>query len=161
MSVRLRDRIAGALLLAAALVWVGLVYATIPPGQEATAGARAFPLWLGLALAALALMLLAQTFAGAGAADEPGGDGPVSGVEAWSVAAAIGLTILYGMVMERLGFLVATVLFVAAALTVLLRIRRPIFVAAMSFGISIGAYVLFQKVLGTYLPPGTWISVYF
>jgi putative tricarboxylic transport membrane protein len=160
MSGIVRERLAGTALLVAALVWVGLVYWTIPPSQDTTPGPRVFPLWLGLALAALAVAVIARTFV-ASAADGRDESGPVTGLEVWSVVSVIALTVLYGTVMEKLGFLVATTLFVAVALVVLLRITRPLFVASMALGMSVGAYLLFSKLLGTYLPPGTWISVYF
>jgi hypothetical protein len=41
-----------------------------------------------------------------------------------------------------------------------LRIRAPLKVAAMSLGLAIGCYLVFGKLLGTYLPPGTWITIY-
>jgi hypothetical protein len=88
-------------------------------------------------------------------------DRPPLGVEAWAVGATIVLTLAYGAVMEQLGFIVATALFVAAFMVVLLRIRRPVFVLAMAVGMSLGSYVLFGKILGTYLPPGTWITLQF
>jgi putative tricarboxylic transport membrane protein len=159
-SANRRDVIAGLVLLLGALVWVVLVYRTIEPSQGPEPGARAFPLIFGIALAALSVLMLAQALmsAGNGADDEPA---PAIGVEAWAVGATIVLTILYAAVIEQLGFIVATALFVAAFMAVLLRIRRPAFILVMSVAMSLGSYVLFGKLLGTYLPPGTWITIQF
>jgi hypothetical protein len=63
--------------------------------------------------------------------------------------------------MEPLGFIVSTILIVAAIMVVILRMRAPVMIAAMSVGISLGCYLVFGKLLGTYLPPGTWITIYF
>jgi len=63
--------------------------------------------------------------------------------------------------LERLGFVFSSMLFVASVMTMLLRIRRPVFVLAMSVGLSLGSYVIFGKLLGTYLPPGSWITIQF
>ena len=62
MSESLRNRIAGTVLLAVALVWIVLVYQTIAPSQGTEAGPRAFPLFFGYVLAGLSLLLLLQSF---------------------------------------------------------------------------------------------------
>ena len=160
MSAMARDRIAGSVLFAVALVWIVLVFMTIEPSQGPNAGPRAFPLFFGIALAGLSLLILLQSarpYPDAAAPDLPA----PARREGWAVAATIGCIVLYGAVLEPLGFIVSTVLIVAALMIAVLRIRAPITVAAMAIGLSLGCYLVFGKLLGTYLPPGTWITVYF
>lgn len=157
-----RDVIAGAVLLAASLIWIVLVYRTIDPAQGSEVGPRAFPLFFGVALAFLAALLALQGLAGRSDDDEASEAPPLPlPTEIWFVGGTIVLTLLYGSVMEQLGFIVSTAIFVAAVVVILLRIRRPLFVATMSVSLSLGAYVIFGKLLGTYLPSGTWISLQF
>jgi hypothetical protein len=161
MSPVLRDRITGAVLLATALVWTGLVYSTIPVGQGVPVGPRAFPLIFGIALALLSLAMLAQTLAVRDRAhSKPKRHAYTWRQEAWCLLATIGLTACYASVLPKLGFLPATTAFIALVLMLLLRITKPLLLLGMSVGISVGSYVLFAKLLGTYLPPGTWITFY-
>ena len=156
----MRDRIAGSVLLAVALVWIVLVFQTIEPSQGTNAGPRAFPLFFGIALAGLSILMLLQTLWPR--ADGANGEIPAPArKESWSVVAAIGAIVVYGALIEPLGFIVSTVLIVAAIMIVILRIYAPVTVAAMSIGLSLGCYLVFGKLLGTYLPPGTLITIYF
>lgn len=159
LSASVRDRVTGLVLLVVALVWIVLVFQTIEPSQDASAGPRAFPLFFGIVLAGLSLVMLLQTFWPRAATES---NIPASvRKEGWSVAATIGSIVLYGALLEPLGFIVSTVLIVAAIMIVVLRLQAPITIAAMSVGLSLGSYLVFGKLLGTYLPPGTWITVYF
>ena len=160
MTASMRDRIAGSILLAVALVWIVLVFQTIEPSPGTNAGARAFPLFFGIALAGLSLLILLQSvWPKPHAADLD--ISPPARSESWSVAATIGSIVVYGALLEPVGFIVSTILIVATIIIVVLRIRAPITVAAMSVGLSLGCYLIFGKLLGTYLPPGTWITIYF
>lgn len=161
MSSQTRDRAAGLVLLLTALAWVGAVLVTIPSVQGGFAGARAFPLFLGLVFVALSLMLLAQGYVGAASAPAADAAEPVTGEEVRTVALTILVTVAYGALMEPLGFLPSTALFVAAVMTVLLRIRRVPLILILSLALPVGCYILFGKLLGTYLPPGTWITIHF
>jgi len=160
MSVSMRDRIAGSVLFAVALVWIVLVFMTIEPSQGTNAGPRAFPLFFGIALAGLSLLILLQSLRPYADTAEPEIPAPARN-ESWSVAATIGFIVVYGALLEPLGFIVSTVLIVAALMIAVLRIRAPVPIAALSIGLSLGCYLVFGKLLGTYLPPGTWITVYF
>lgn len=161
MDVTVRDRVAGAVLLLVALVWCGLVYWTIPPGQGGLVGPRAFPLVFGLALGALSLALLAKSVLGRTSRGEDDKAPLVYPGETFSVIATVVAIVAYGFLLQPLGFIPATVLIVAAIMIVILRIRNMLAVAAMAVGLAIGCYVVFGKLLGTYLPPGTWITVTF
>ena len=160
MSPSVRDRIAGAVLFVVSLVWIVLVYQTIEPSQGIAAGPRAFPLFFGVVLAGLSLALLLQGFLSAGAADEADVQAAAPN-EISSVVATVGFLVLYGILLEPLGFIPSTIAIVAAIMIFVLRIWAPLRVAAMSFGLALGCYLVFGKLLGTYLPPGTVITIYF
>ncbi len=160
MSPALRDRITGAVLLAVALVWIILVYQTIEPSQGAAAGPRAFPLFFGVALAVMAMAMLVQTFLVPGVADNSDVQAALPG-ELTAVLLTIGTIVFYGLLLEPLGFIPSTIIVVAAMMVLILRIWAPLKVAAMSVGLALGCYLVFGKLLGTYLPPGTVITIYF
>jgi hypothetical protein len=159
VSPGLRDRIAGTVLLLVALVWIVLVYWTIEPGEGPAAGPRAFPLFFGIALAALSLALVARSFLSLGRKQEAEREGAATN-ETAAVIATVAAIAIYGLLLEPLGFIPATTLIVAAMMVFILRIRAPLTVAAMALGLAIGCYLVFGKLLGTYLPPGTWITIY-
>jgi hypothetical protein len=159
-SANQRDLIAGAFLLAVALVWIVLVCWTIPASQGPQAGPRAFPLFFGVSLAVLSLVLLAQSVFGSPERDAA----PVSAAaptELFSVLATIGSIVLYGATLETLGFLPSTALVVALIMVFVLRSRSPAMIVSMSIGLALGSYIVFGKLLGTYLPPGTVMPIYF
>jgi len=159
MSASTRDRIAGTVLLAVALVWIVLVFQTIEPSQGIAAGPRAFPLFFGIVLAGLSVALLLESLrASAALADEIAPQ--TRRREGFEAVAVVGAIVLYGFLLEPLGFIPATLLIVAAFMTVILRITAPLLVAGVSLGLAIGCYLIFGKLLGTYLPPGTLITIY-
>lgn len=163
MSESLRNRISGIALLAVAMVWIVLVYQTIAPGQDAAAvGPRAFPLFFGYVLAGLSLLLLVQSFrpAAPDLEDEPEESASLPG-EWTAVAITVGGLVVYGMLLEPFGFIPSTAFAVAAVMLVGLRVRSLVTVAAMAIGLSLGSYLVFGKLLGTYLPPGQIITIYF
>ncbi len=160
MSATLRDRIAGSALLAVALVWIVLVYQTIPPNQGTEVGPRGFPLFFGIVLAALSLLLLAQSFrARPEAADEE--SGPALPGEITAVILTIAGFVAYGMLLEPFGFMPTTAFIVAVILYFVLRVRSLLLIGSMAIGLSLGCYLVFGKLLGTYLPPGQIITIYF
>lgn len=159
-AARLRDRIAGTVLLAVALVWIVLVYETVEPSQDAEAGPRAFPLFFGIVLAALSLTLLLQSFRRQTADGEMNVPAVIPG-EIQAVAATIGGLVAYGFMLQPLGFIPSTAIIVTVVMVLVLRIFSPMLVATMAIGLSLGSYLVFGKLLGTYLPPGTVITIYF
>ena len=162
VSASLRDRISGLVLLAIAIIWIVIVYRTIEPGQEAEVGPRAFPLFFGFVLAGLSLLMLAQTFwqTSAEAEAEAEGESIISG-EIGAVLFTIAGLVVYGMLLEPFGFIPSTALGVTAMMVFALRVRSPVLIAGMAIGLSLGCYLVFGKLLGTYLPPGTIITIYF
>ncbi|MBI3433783.1 MAG: tripartite tricarboxylate transporter TctB family protein [Proteobacteria bacterium] len=161
MSPVMRDRLGATVLFVAALVWVGLVLWTIPASTGAAAGSRAFPLWLGLALAAFSLLAFARTYLARECVVEEA-DGDVIGGqhEVFAVVSVVLAILVYGAMMEPLGFLPTTVLVVGGILIFVLGVRKPLVVLAVSIGLAVGCYIVFGKLLGTYLPPGTLIPIY-
>lgn len=158
---RLRDRITGATLLAVALVWIVLVYTRVETGEGAAAGSRTFPLIFGVFLAFLALIVLAGSFLGSAEEEEEPDAEPVAPNEGTSLVVTIGVLVAYAFLLQPLGFILSTVLVVAGLMIFLLRIRSPLLIAALSLGLAVGCYLVFGKLLGTYLPAGTLYPIYF
>jgi len=163
VSTVLRSRIAGIVLLAIALVWIALVYRTIAPGQGGEVGPRAFPLFFGYVLAALSLILLVQSFwpTAKGAEDESDKTAAQLPGEWIAVVMTVGGLIVYGMLLEPFGFIPSTAFMVAVTMFFGLCVRSPVLLAGMAIGLSLGCYLVFGKLLGTYLPPGEIITIYF
>jgi putative tricarboxylic transport membrane protein len=160
MSESLRNRISGAVLLAVALVWIVLVYQTITPGQGTEAGPRAFPLFFGYVLAILSFLLLFQGFRAANSVHEIDDIAALPG-ELTAAVLTIGGFVIYGMLLEPFGFIPSTAFIVALLLFAILRVRSLLLIAGMAIGLSLGSYLVFGKLLGTYLPPGQIITIYF
>ena len=115
------------------------------PGADVI-GPGAFPFWLGLIIAACGVALCVR---GLGAGRE-GREPPVRWL---ALAASVVLLVAYAHSLARLGFLVATALFVAAALA-LLGERGLVRLALAGVAVSVAVFVLFGLVLGVDLPKG-------
>lgn len=154
-----RDLIVGCTLLLLSVLWSTIVYQTIPPGEgEGDVGPRAFPLVIGIALGVFALLMLLRQFRGSSetaAVTEEASD-PISFGAPLLTLLHIGL---YGFLMTRIGFVLATFLVVTMVMLICVRERSPLRVAIASFGITFGCWLLFGKVLGVYLATGTWINL--
>jgi len=108
-----------------------------------------FPLWYGIAMVALSLLLVAMSLTGRGA--EPGKavnwSEVASGLSAWA-----GLALCMGL-LKVLGFVLAFGLFVFFLVAILY--RRPLrTAAAVAVGMALGFYLLFPLALDTELPVG-------
>jgi hypothetical protein len=150
-----RDRLPGLVLLVAALVWVWLAYTRIPDTGSEWPGPRGFPLLLGVVLAALGLALAAA----------PGSRTPDPGSRIGHPDSAIAgatflMLVLYAFLLDKAGFVISTVGLIAAALALVLRIRRRAFVAAFSVAFALACWVVFDSILGIPLPPGTWLAAF-
>jgi putative tricarboxylic transport membrane protein len=108
-----------------------------------------FPLWYGIAMIALALMLVAMSFAGRGA----GPGAPVNWREVGrALLAWAALALCIGLLMV-LGFLLAFGLFTFFLVAVMY--RRPLGAAlAVAVGVAAGFYLLFPLALNVVLPVG-------
>lgn len=160
-----RDLIVGCVLLLISAVWSTTVYQTIPTGAgEGDVGPRAFPLVVGLALGVFALVLVFRQIR----PDDPAntntntntGTNTVS--EPTSLAGPL-LTLAhivgYGFLMTRVGFVIATFVTVLSVMLICVRERSPLRIGIASFGITLGCWLLFAKVLGVYLATGSWINL--
>jgi putative tricarboxylic transport membrane protein len=165
MTSRRPDIILSTILLVVSALWCWGVLATIPGAEDGSRlGARGFPLGLGVLLGGLSLIILLQSL-------RPGPVGTTSdeaaapdisrGVEAWAIAATVGLLVGYAALLEYTGFMIATALVVAAAVGPVLGIWRPKLILGMSIGLSLGIYLVFGKLLGVYLPYGKLINLAF
>jgi hypothetical protein len=147
------DRFLGPILTLLALVWLWLAFTYIPgPRGPGETGPRAFPVLLGVTLAGLGLALSliprrpdAESVA------------PVTRLEATVVAGTFGVLILYAFLLERVGFLIATPVAIALTMLGLVRARSGVLVAALAIGFTVGCWAIFDALLGTPLPRGSWV----
>jgi len=63
--------------------------------------------------------------------------------------------LLYAFIVENLGYVPATFLFVLVLLQ-LATVKNVLFILVLSFGISLLSYGLFKELLGVPLPRGVW-----
>ena len=145
------DRVLGVVLVAVALVWLWLAFTYIPgartPGET---GPRAFPVLLGVALAILGLAIAVVPSASGSAV-------PMTRREAGVVAGTIGVLVLYAFLLERVGFLIATPIAIALAMRGLVRTPSVARTAALAIGFTVGCWAIFDALLGTPLPRGSWV----
>ncbi|WP_172330418.1 tripartite tricarboxylate transporter TctB family protein [Mangrovicoccus sp. HB161399] len=153
-----KDLVLGLVLLAAGAGWSALAWATLSPGfGGGDIGPRAFPLAFGVILMGLSALFIANTLGRdtGGAAAKEG-----SASILWGPALLLLLEIaVYGALLEKIGFVLATPLLVLAVLGANLKIRGPLTLAAMAAGLTAGCWLVFGKLLGIYLPGGTWVDL--
>lgn len=165
MRATQKDRIASLLLLAIAIAWSVIVYRTIPAGAiEGQIGPRDFPLFLGIILIGLSSMVLLRTFIGKAdereVAEKPDTPQKTARFQNGMFAASVFvLIILYGFLMEKVGFVIATPALIALTLAGLLGLRSPVTILGLAFGLTAACWVIFGQLLGIYLPPGQWITI--
>ena len=108
-----------------------------------------FPLWYGIAMVALSLLLVVTTFTGRGGGPEQA----VNWREIGRAMLAWGAMALCVGLLKLLGFLVAFSLFTFFLVAVMY--RRPLGAAvAVALGVSVGFYLLFPLALNVALPVG-------
>ena len=140
---------AGALALLA--LWALVEAARLDVGSPTRPGPGFFPLVLAAALLVVALVLVVNAFR-----VSPGAPPPSSareGTDRWKLLATLGAFALYVVAFEPLGFLLATVAWLAFLLGALARYRWPVAVGA-AVVITAVAYLVFDTWLGVRLPPG-------
>jgi putative tricarboxylic transport membrane protein len=160
MTLHHVDRWLGPVLVLLAVGWSWTVLQTIPadeiPGE---AGARDFPLLLGVALGVLGLIMTLSAFFGraeTGAREER--IAPVSRQEANSVGFTVLLLVAYAFLLDKIGFLVATPIVVVAALRLIAGERSWPKILLVAAGLTIGSYLLFGVLMHANLPRGTWLQ---
>ncbi|MHB8907432.1 MAG: tripartite tricarboxylate transporter TctB family protein [Syntrophales bacterium] len=122
----------------------------MPPSATFGPGSGFLPLWLGLILAVLAVILLATTWTRR--ATEKDGISPFPGKKALiAIGSVLGGLAVYISLIEVVGFLLDTFLYVAFLLGVVERESwlRTLLVAAST---TAGLYLIFQVLLGVTLP---------
>ena len=150
-----KDRVAGLLFLALSVTY-GVMAVDIPlfPGMEYEAFTpRTLPIVLALAGAAISLAMIVTAKRPA-AAGEPEDEGPSGPRPAWGqVGLLLLLMIVYGLTIQRLGFLASTMLFLIGGFLILGERRGPLLVA-VALAVSIGFWAIMTQLLGLYLAPG-------
>jgi len=163
MTNRVQDILLATTLMVLAVIWTWLVIDTIPPGfGDGEIGARAFPLAFGIILLVLAAILLLQLMLRPGRPNV----GPVDaelldsdGLK-WGPALLLLVEIgLYGFLLEKIGFVLATPAIVLLVMLVNLRVRSVTKLLAMALGLTVGCWLIFEKVLGIYLANGIWMNI--
>jgi hypothetical protein len=148
--------------LVIACIWIWLVSTTIPGGfGGGDIGPRAFPLTFGIALAILSALLIFQSLRAAPESDPvpeiP--DEPVART-AWLPAALVLVEIcLYGFLLQKVGFVIATPIIILLIMLANLRVRSIKLLLGMSIGLTLGSWLIFEKVLGIYMANGSWINL--
>lgn len=136
------NRVFAVLLL---ILAVGILAATLgfpPPGQADDPGSATFPRMLAGAL----LVLSALQFLRPGEMEAlPRGGGAIR------VAGIVALLFVYSMVLEPLGFMLSTMLFLAAAL-VLAGARGLLPLSLIPVGVSFALFYVFNQLLSVSLP---------
>ncbi len=147
----LTDRIIGAfmLLLAAVYLYATAQIPTLEIGDPL--GPKAFPILLGIALIVAAILLIIETLK---KSREPRAEVPRENPRhLWFIGGVTLWTALYFGVFDRVGYLVATVIY----LLVLMAVFNPgkwLANTLTSVLFAVGSYVLFVKILGVVLPAG-------
>jgi putative tricarboxylic transport membrane protein len=152
------DRWLGPVLTLLALGWLWLVYTYIPGARfEGEPGPRAFPVLLGLVLAGLGVVMSIQALASAGRESEAATTPSPTLREIRLAAGTFGLLVLYAFLLDKIGFVAATPAVIALAMYGLAGVRRWALPASLAIGITLGCWVIFDALLGTPLPSGSWV----
>jgi putative tricarboxylic transport membrane protein len=146
VTTRLADRAAAVLLLALA-VFVYIYSSGLPaPIQDLDPGVGYFPRMLAVLIGVLALVPLLRPAEW---------EGFPRGIVAVRVIGTVGLLCVYALLVDELGFVLTTLVFVLAEL-LLLGARRPLALVLMPLGVSLGLFYLFREVLDVPLPVAGW-----
>jgi putative tricarboxylic transport membrane protein len=136
--------VSAALLLVLAVTVFVLTLGFPPPGQPNDPGTAAFPRMVAVALGVLAVVQLLR----------PDRREPLPrGSAALRVAGILGLLLAYALILEALGFVLSTILFLLGAL-LLAGTRRPLYLIAVPVGASVVLFYVFYELLEVSLPRG-------
>ena len=105
-----------------------------------------FPFWGGLLLVALSIILIIRGWLGHGKAHQPFG-------ELRQVTILVACLAIYVAVLEELGYVLSAI-FISAAILRIMGVTSWKVLSVSSLTLSIGAYLLFNRILGVELPAG-------
>jgi putative tricarboxylic transport membrane protein len=145
------DRIIGALtlLLAAVYLYATAQIPTLEIGDPL--GPKAFPILLGIALIAAAILLFVETLK---KSREPGTEVPRESLRhLWLIGGVTAWTAFYFGVFDRVGYLVSTMVYLLV-MTAVFNPGKWWANILTSVLFALGSYVLFVKILGVVLPVG-------
>lgn len=162
MAEHIRDRIVGIVLAAFAAAWCVVVWTTVSNAYgDAVVGPRDVPLWLGMALGVLALVLVGRSYCGESPPAADRKDTPIDRSSEWKAFGVVtGSVIAYALLMGWFGFVVATLATVFALLRFALGVRSVRVLVGMSVCMSFGVYLVMGELMGVYLPHGTLVSLF-
>lgn len=136
------DRVAAGLLLTLAVGVFAYTFTFPPPTQELDPGVSAFPRMIAVLIAVLSIVLLVRP---------QSGEALPRGTAAVRVALTVVLLWGYAMVLDYLGFVITSVVFLLAEL-LLIGVRRPTWLVLAPLGISLLLFYLFRVFLDVPLP---------
>lgn len=145
------DFISAGLLLAFAVAMFAVTFSFPPPGQANDPGTAAFPRIVGVALAVFAVLQLLRAERG-----EP----LPRGQAALRVVGILALLAAYATVLELLGFILSTTLFLLCAI-LLAGARRPLYLILLPPTLSVVLFYMFSRLLEVSLPRGVIEGVLF
>jgi hypothetical protein len=141
--------------LVAVTVWLWIVAGQFQGGvgRYEVLGPAFFPKVLLGALGLVALLQIGReiAFGGSRAEAEP----PT--IQWRDLASAIGITLAYAAILGHAGFLLSTVLFQMALLTVVFGYRRPAIVVGVPLGLTALYGAIFLGLMNVPLPRGRWL----
>jgi len=144
------DIVAGAI-GAAIGAYVLVEGAKMPPDHIMKIGPAFFPSMLSILLIAFSILL---GVSGALSKEEGGFEKiDFRGFGIWRAVISLGISGAYALVLKSLGFIPASILFIAG-LMVLLGSRKPLVIALVSLGSTAGVYLVFSTLLAISLPVG-------
>jgi hypothetical protein len=149
--VRSADRIAGAALLAFAVAFGAGALKQYAYWGENGPGPAFLPLWLGIVMAVLATLLLV----GALRADDPGEPWLPRGDGLRRLGLVLGATIVFGALLNVLGMVLGTVLFLVVVWRRLDGHRWPV-VLSVALGVACFNALVFTRWLRVPLPVGVF-----
>jgi len=145
-----RDFWAGAIYLALAtvVIWIGRDY---PLGTSARMGPGYFPTVLGAVLAIFGVVSIGRSFIRAGE--------PISALAWRPLIFVLGSTVLFGLLLERMGILIALACLIVVSALASRNSRLDATSVAALIGLVAFCVIVFVKGLGVPMPLiGTWLG---
>lgn len=142
MSINLGDRVAAGLLLVFAVGIFAYTFTFPAPVQPQDPGVTAFPRMVAVLIGVLSVVLLVSPREG---------EALPRGRAAIRVVITALLLCVYAVILDSVGFVITTVLFLLAEL-LLIEVRRPVLLVLVPLGVGVGLFYLFRVFLEVPLP---------